>query len=443
MLSNLLRRWAGLPRLATTAARRRSRDFYSRPQVEMLEQRLVMDTGMGGDLTQISLAFERLSYEAAEGDKTVEIKVVRTGGVGMYGVNATWEIDVTRTAKLGLDFGTSNRRIVFGKDDTEKSISFTIRDDALDEGDDATAYEFFRVFIVKASTVLPRGGHGNVELSWLSEQAEVQIRDNDAPAGVRLLEYGRPKQINEFGKTAYFTFELTKKSDVPVLVRFRIETIGAFVRFGHEKADFGLLDGDPSDPYDGSFVVGFSPGETRQKQGFIIIDDQIAEDDEYFRIKVVGGLNLDTDWAVTGNPSCLAYIEDNDDAIIELRTGIDEITDRIVVSEPSPNNIGTVFVKVVLLADIERRVTFWIETNKSGNISGGTSNRVRMSSLEFIAGQKSGESILFGGVLYGDRPWIVVEPDYTYYYRLVKAAGWRYQIGRSLITVEVLDFVFE
>ena len=176
------------------------------------------------------------------------------------------------TATDGADYTGGSGSLTFAPGDTEKTISFSILDDSLDEEDETFA-------IVLANPV-------NATLESAAATAVI-VDDDDAP----VLSMADVTVAEDAG-----TAELTASLGGPS---------GKTVSVDYATSDGTAVSGSDYEAVSGSLT--FAPGETEKTISVRVIDDMEVESEESFTVKLSGESNVSL-----ADGSALVTIEDDD-----------------------------------------------------------------------------------------------------------------------------------
>ena len=184
------------------------------------------------------------------------------------------------SAVAGQDYDAASGTVTFSPNETEKTISIAIIDDALDENEES--------FVV----TLSNASHGNIQ----ENAAIVTITDNDGAPSVSI------SGNNNVSEDQNMTISVTLTSESGKSVSIDLETTDVQAIAGQ---DFQAL----------NETITFAPGETSKSVSVTLIDDTLDEDNEVFSVIALNPVNtFITSSESAPNGVLGVLIEDNDEA---------------------------------------------------------------------------------------------------------------------------------
>jgi uncharacterized delta-60 repeat protein len=225
------------------------------------------------------LAFSQSDYSVTESLGAVYFTIKRLGSVTLpLTVTLLTQAD---TATAGVDFAPVNTPITFAPGESARTVSLSIFDDTLVEGNE-------RFFLLLTNVI----GSGTI----VQDQVPVFIIEDDSAPG----------QI-EFASASFFGTEGSRQ----VIVRFR--RVGGTSR--NVSVEYSTRSGGdnpaqtPSDYVDQSGIVSFNEGVSTASFVVPVFDDQLVEGNETFLItisKPTGGATI------LGSTQAIGVIVDDD-----------------------------------------------------------------------------------------------------------------------------------
>lgn len=156
-----------------------------------------------------TLALDDNAYSINEGDGSVSVVVVRSGGL-----NGTVSLDyntVDNTATAGSDYTATAGTLVFAPRETSKEITIPIVDDTLSEGN-----EIFNFVIDNVE------GNGSL---GAPRTAQITVRNDDAPAeAILLTESDGNTQVTERGTSDSYSLVLSSQPTDNVTIDITTDT---------------------------------------------------------------------------------------------------------------------------------------------------------------------------------------------------------------------------
>ena len=289
-----------------------------------------------------------LSFEAREAVsvKVVELPVTATFDAAGYAADEGDSVDVTvtlgdtfeaKTVTLPLtvidkggatpgDYSGVPDELVFMPEETEKTFTVTVTDDALDDDDESLTLSFG-----EANGVMSGGDH---------ETATVTFGDDDDPEVT--VEFGQASQGVGEGETVNVTFSLSADPERTVTI-----PVTATGQGGATSADYSV----PSS-------VTFNDGEVEKTIAFMAVNDETDDDDE--SVKLGFGTGLPSRVTLGTRTETTLDIGDDDDPIVTVAFASATYT----VAEGS-----TQTVTVSVSADPERTIIIPVTTTLQGTAS--------------------------------------------------------------------------
>jgi hypothetical protein len=226
-----------------------------------------------------TIQFSSASYSVNEGDGSVILTVVRSGGV-QFAAGANYNT-ANSSAVAGSDYTAASGSVNFAPGETQKTIVIPVNDDSLVEGNET--------FSVSLS-----GPSGGATLGS-PNTAVVTIVDNDGGGNTV-----------EFKPTAYTVKETPGNSIVTLSV---IAT-----RFGDPNttifANYTTSNGSATAGLDYTATSGtlvFGPGETQKFVTVTILDDNLIENAENFFVTLTSATNA----SITGSQATITIADDD------------------------------------------------------------------------------------------------------------------------------------
>lgn len=221
-----------------------------------------------------------------------------------YGVDAGTAV----YSGSGIDFRTQSGTLTFAPGETSKTLTVQVVDN--------TAAESTELFWLDLNTPV----NATVEQRWTPGF----IFDNDATAGTPVLKVSSPV-VDESGRSADFFVWLSKPSTLPVSVSY-------------STADDTATGGQ--DYQEGAGLLNFAPGEMVKTVSIDLINDSLAETQEYFRLVLANASG-----ATLAQPSASAEIGANDGPIVgapyvsarAIATAEGETSTQFVISLSAPS----------------------------------------------------------------------------------------------------------
>ncbi|TQV89489.1 Calx-beta domain-containing protein [Aliikangiella coralliicola] len=224
------------------------------------------------------LEIENGSYQVNENGELLEVTVIRSGG--SFGEVSVDVVSLNDSATATEDFGNVNQTLTFVDGETAKTITVSLIDDIIYEGNESFSLQLTNV----VGTEL-----GNQAVST------VTIIEDDAvpPAGV--IQFSGP---------SYFADEGGGSLTVTV-----IRTNGSF---GEVRVDLSVNGGTATDGVDYQLATSqltFFDGEVSQTISILLLDDSEYEGDESFNLSLV---NLGGGASFGSNKEAVITIGEND-----------------------------------------------------------------------------------------------------------------------------------
>ena len=212
-----------------------------------------------------TIGLEASTYQVNEGNGTVDLTVVRTGGSD--GIVTVDYSSFDGSAIAGDDYQSQSGTLTFANGETSKTVSIPILEDSVVEGD-----ENFNLTINNVT--------GGATIAGVTT-AEVTIQDNDVDSNPGFIGLAtNTYQVNETDGTVDLTVVRTEGSDGVVSVDYA--TIDATATAGE---DYTATSG----------TLTFADGETSKTVSIPILDDTEVEGSENFGFaidNIVGGATL-------------------------------------------------------------------------------------------------------------------------------------------------------
>ena len=261
------------------------------------------------DVPAVTVSFEENSYAVAEGD-SVTVKVVLSADP-----ERTVTIPLTATGQNGATSADYNApaSVVFDSGDTEKTLTFTAADDAVDDDGESVKLGF---------TNLPAGASAGT-----TDETTVSITDDDVPAVT--VSFEQDAYTVAEGNSVTVTVKLSADPERTVTI-----PLTATGQNGATSAD-----------YNAPASVVFDSGDTEKTFSFTATDDAIDDDGESVKLgftNLPGGVSAGTTDETT--------VSITDDDVPAVTVSFEE--NFYAVAEGD-----SVTVTVRLSADPERTVT--------------------------------------------------------------------------------------
>ncbi|GFQ77597.1 adhesion G-protein coupled receptor V1, partial [Trichonephila clavata] len=213
------------------------------------------------DMTPGVLEMEKPSYVVREGDRVIQIDVIREGG--SQGEIRVDYLTVPKTASARTDFNPTSGELIFKEGETRKNIFVPIIDDRIKEPTET--------FEVQLKNPTPGQGVINFKGAGKKSTAIVSITDDDMTPGFFELE--RPSYVvREDSQTVSINVVRVHGSDG--VMRVRTKTV--------PKTALALRDFMPRDE-----ELIFKDGEIRKTIHIPIIDDKIREPTKSFDVRLI------------------------------------------------------------------------------------------------------------------------------------------------------------
>ncbi|MGH8245378.1 MAG: Calx-beta domain-containing protein, partial [Gammaproteobacteria bacterium] len=246
----------------------------------------IIDDDLGG-----TLQFSSATYTVGEGAGSATITVTRTGG-NAGGVQVTYAAS-NGTATAGADYTATSGTILFAADETSKTFTVPVIDDALFEGNET----------VNLALSNPTGG-ANL---GTPNTAVLTITDNDpAPSG-SLQFSSAAYSVTESVGSALITVARTGSTDAAVSVNYATSNGTATA-----GADYTSASG----------TLSFAAGQTSASFTVPILDDLLVEGNETVNLVLSGP----SAGASLGTPAAAILTILNDDNPAPILSGLTPIT---------------------------------------------------------------------------------------------------------------------
>ena len=291
----------------------------------------------------VTATFDAATYTEDEGGS---FGVTVTLGGAFEGKTVTLPLTATGAGGATVaDFSGVPENLVFMPGETEKTFTFSVADDELDDDDETVTLGFGTL----PSTVKTGGDH---------ETATVTIRDDDDPYVD--VEFGEATYSADEGGTATVTVTLSADPERTVAI-----PLAGTGQDGATAADFTV----PSS-------VTFNTGQTSKTFTFNATQDDVDDDDE--NVKLTFGTLPDRVSEGTQAETTVG-IRDDDDPYVDVQFG---------AATYSADEGGTATVAVTLSADPERTVTIPLTATEQGGVSTADYSGVP-ASVTFNTGETS------------------------------------------------------
>ncbi len=260
-------------------------DFTPKDDQDYEPNETVRVTGTAAGVTvssaTITLESDDPEFETPKALSVADVVTDESARQAVFTVNLSGESSKTvtvdyatsdGTATNGADYTGGSGSLTFAPGDTEKTVSFGILDDSLDEDDE--------IFTLTLSDPV------NATLE-VSVATALIVDDDDAP-GLSMADVTVAEDIG--------TVELTASLSGPS---------GKTVSVDYATSDGTAVSGSDYEAVSGSLV--FAPGETEKTISISIVDDAEIESEESFTVRLGGESNV-----LLADASALVTIEDDD-----------------------------------------------------------------------------------------------------------------------------------
>ncbi len=281
--------------------------------------------------TPVTVEFEQTMYIATEGSD-VTIKVTLSEKPERQVI-----IPITKTEEDGAtsaDYSNVPANVTFGENDTEKTFTFSVTQDTIDDDDEKVKLGF---------GMLP-----NAVTAGTDDEATVNITDDDDPFVT--VRFGQPSHIVPESDDSTTTDDQENEIEVKVILNADPErtVVIPITTTGQDGATSPDYSGVPAN-------VTFNTGEMEKSFTFTAEHDTVDDDDESVKL-AFGALPHRVN---RENPS-MTVISITDDDDPEVKVSFSDTSYEV------PEG-GTVIVTVKLDEDPERTVTIpLIRTNQAG-----------------------------------------------------------------------------
>ena len=291
----------------------------------------------------VTATFDAATYTEDEGGS---FGVTVTLGGAFEGKTVTLPLTATGAGGATVaDFSGVPENLVFMPGETEKTFTFSVADDELDDDDETVTLGFGTL----PSTVKTGGDH---------ETATVAIRDDDDPYVD--VEFGEATYSADEGGTATVTVTLSADPERTVAI-----PLAGTGQDGATAADFTVTSS-----------VTFNTGQTSKTFTFNATQDDVDDDDE--NVKLTFGTLPDRVSEGTQGETTVS-IRDDDDPYVDVQFG---------AATYSADEGGTSTVTVTLTADPERTVIIPLTATGQGGVSTADYSGVP-ASVTFNTGETS------------------------------------------------------
>ena len=228
-----------------------------------------------------SLAFSSATYSVSESAGTATITVNRTGGSD--GPVSVQYATSDGTAEAGSDYTTASGTLNFADEETAKTFTVAVTDDALDEADETLGL-----------TLSNAGGGATL---GPQSAATLTITDNDVAPTLSITDVAA-SEPDTGAANATFTVSLSAASSKTVTVDYA--TVAGTATAGD---DYTAASG----------TLTFSPGQTSKQVQVAVQGDTLDEVDETFKLRLSNAVNgVIGDGTPTATVDGTGTIGDND-----------------------------------------------------------------------------------------------------------------------------------